>query len=247
MFDNCERLAGTVAALAGALFVELPTLGILATSRQPLRAHGETCLALAPFPVPETDAVPDLDRWENSAAVRLFRDRFAACGGHGEITRDALRMVLNTCRALDGLPLAIELAAMLAATHGLAVMPVLRADSLGVLTGGQRSAPARHRSLRATVEHSHDLLSPHERIVFRRLAALPPIFAMADAEMAMGPSHVAQDIAQALVGLAAKSCLIADGDAGRPVYRLPETMRSLAALKLREAGEWSLLEAGMRR
>jgi predicted ATPase/DNA-binding SARP family transcriptional activator len=222
VLDNCEHLAESVAALTEYLLVECPALSVLATSREPLGVEGE-----ASWPVPPL---------EQQQAVRLFSDRARLVAPNFSITDANRAKVEELCRKLDGLPLAIELAAARMRILSARQLTGRLDDIFGVLQGGARSAPARHQALRKTLDWSHDLLTKEERIVFRRLATFVDGFELAAAETVASfgdiePGQVLDLVAR----LADKSLLEADREAER--YHLLATIREYASEKLAEAGE----------
>ncbi|MCA9861804.1 MAG: hypothetical protein KC432_02230, partial [Thermomicrobiales bacterium] len=159
--DNCEHLAAAVAALADHLLRACPAVQLLATSRAPLGVPGERLLPVEPFPAPDVEASPEELR--ESAGVQLFVERARALQPGFELTPQNGPPLAGMVRALDGLPLAIELAAarirMLSPTELLARL----SRQLDLLTGGARDLPRRHQTLRATIAWSYDLLSPSEQ------------------------------------------------------------------------------------
>ncbi len=229
VLDNCEHVAGACAALVTRLLGRAAHLRVLATSRQPLSVPGE-----AVWPLPPLDIDTD--------AVALFRDRARLArpdlpAGTGAEDR---QVVTDICRRLDGLPLAIELAAAQVQVFSPADIAARLGDRFRLL---QRPSPDfdRHRSLRATISWSHDLLSPGARIVLRRLAAFAGSFDLSAAEeVCAGPDLDATDIPARLGELVSNS-LVARDASGRPErYRLLETVRAYAEEQLDEAGERGL-------
>jgi non-specific serine/threonine protein kinase len=170
VLDNWEQLLPDGATTAAALLARCPELRVLATSRTPLNLRGEHQYPLEPLPVPVAADASSVDRLERNDAVALFVDRARAVNPKLLLTSDNASEIAAICRRLDGLPLAIELAA--ARTRVLSVEALLkRLDrALPILTSGSLDAPDRHRSLRETIRWSYDLLPPTERRVFTRLA-----------------------------------------------------------------------------
>ena len=220
VLDNCEHLAADVAVLAERLIVECPSLSILATSREPLGVEGERS-----WPVPPLERVH---------AVRLFEDRARLVAPSFSITDGNRQTVAQVCARLDGLPLAIELAAARMRALSVGQLAGRLDDMFGVLIGGSRSAPPRHQALRATLDWSHDLLSTEERIVFRRLATFAGGFTLAAAEQvtAFGDIEAGQ-VLGLLARLADKSLLRLEDER----YQQLATIREYAAEKLVQAGE----------
>jgi predicted ATPase len=220
VLDNCEHLAAATASLTEYLLAECPSLSVLATSREPLGVEGERS-----WPVPPL---------EQPSAVRLFEDR-ARLVAPSFLISDANRdAVANVCAKLDGLPLAIELAAARMRVLSVRQLAERLDDVFGVLTGGARSAPARHQALRATLDWSHDLLTPAEQAAFRRLAVFSVGFPLAAAERvaAFGDIAVGQ-VLDLLTRLADKSLLRVDGER----YYLLATIREYATERLTAAAE----------
>jgi predicted ATPase/DNA-binding SARP family transcriptional activator len=220
VLDNCEHLAAAVAAVTEYLLAECPALSILATSREPLGVEGERS-----WPVPPLDAAD---------AVRLFEDRARLVAPSFAVTDTNRDAVAALCERLDGLPLAIELAAARMRVLSVRQLTERMDDVFGVLTGGARSAPARHQALRATLDWSHDLLSADERAIFRRLAVFSGGFTLAAAEQvaAFGdvePGH----LLDLLTRLADKSLLRVDSER----YHFLATIREYAQEWLIATGE----------
>jgi predicted ATPase/DNA-binding SARP family transcriptional activator len=220
VLDNCEHLAAVVAALAEYLLAECQGLSVLATSREPLAVEGERA-----WPVPPLDGTD---------AVRLFEDRARLVAPSFEITDDNRDAVAGLCGKLDGLPLAIELAAARVRVLSVRQLTERLDDVFGVLTGGARSAPARHQALRATLDWSHDLLTDDERMVFRRLAVFSGGFSLASAERVAAFGAIAAGrVLDVLTRLADKSLVRVE----RERYYLLATIREYAAERLSAAGE----------
>jgi predicted ATPase/DNA-binding SARP family transcriptional activator len=223
VLDNCEHLTAEVASLAELLLAECPALNILATSREPLGIEGERS-----WPVPPL---------ERADAARLFEERARLVAPSFSIADGNRETVAQVCAKLDGLPLAIELAAARMRVLSLRQLAERLNDVFGVLTGGARSAPPRHQALRATLDWSHDLLADQERAVFRRLATFAGGFTLAAAEQVAAFGDIAaHDVLDLLARLADKSLLRVDNER----YHLLATIREYAAEKLTEAGERDL-------
>ena len=230
VLDSCEHLLDASAALAVALLKACPRLTLLATSREPIGVAGEVSWRL-----------PSLSLADE--AIELFGDRARHARADFMVTDDNVAVLSEICRRLDGLPLAIELAA--ARVRALSVIEILDSlhDRFRLLTGGARTEVRRQQTLRASVDWSHALLSEHERTLFRRLAAflggfdLDAVCAVACNDM---PRYQVVDLVTLLVD---KSLLVADETAGRTRYRLLETVRHYAAEKLGESGEADIVRA----
>ncbi|MER7993329.1 BTAD domain-containing putative transcriptional regulator, partial [Micromonospora chalcea] len=235
ILDNCEHVVEAAAALAYRLLGECRRLRILATSREPLGITGEALWPVAPLGLPGGDATAA--EVESSPAVRLLRDRAAAVrrdlayDGHTSAT------MARICRALDGMPLAIELAAARLRAMSVDQLATRLDDRFRLLTGGSRTALPRHRTLRAMVDWSWELLSDAERAVLRRLSVFSGGAGLDAAERVCAGGAVAPaDVLDLLTALTEKSLLVAAGDAG-PRYRMLGTIKEYAAQRLAEAGE----------
>ncbi|MEV4470976.1 LuxR C-terminal-related transcriptional regulator [Nonomuraea sp. NPDC049504] len=227
LLDNCEHLVDRSAQVAAALVSACPSLRVLATSREPLRIASELIWRVPPLDVPE-EATADAE------SVRLFLDRAAAAGTR--LGPESLPDVVRLCRALDGLPLAIELAAARTTVLSPARIAGRLDDRFSLLTTGGRTAPARQRTLLATVEWSYDLLSPGEQVLLRRLSVFAGDFDLELAErVCAAPPIAADEILDLLGGLVDKSLVLCDGARGR--YWMLETIKRYALERLDRAGE----------
>ncbi|WP_433335971.1 BTAD domain-containing putative transcriptional regulator [Spirillospora sp. CA-294931] len=230
LLDNCEHLIDAAAATADRVLAECPGVRILATSREPLGITGETLWPVGPLrpPPPRAGAVEAMA----SPAVRLLADRAAAVSPGFTVNDENAGHVVGICRALDGMPLAIELAA----ARLRAMTPGQVAERLGdrfrLLTAGSRTALPRHQTLRAVVEWSWDLLDASEKLVLRRLAVFSGGATPAAAEAVCG-----RDVLDELTALVDKSLVIAADTGSGPRYRLLETIRAYGMERLAEAGE----------
>jgi len=236
--DNCEHLLGAAAQMMTTMMKAAPGLRLIATSREPLSVQGEHVVPVPPLTLPAPEAAEPLARLRQNEAVMLFVERAAAAAGSFELTTSNQLAVVNLCRRLDGLPLAIELAAV--RTRVLTVEQILErlGDRFSLLTGGGRGALPRHQTLRTAIEWSHDLLASNERAVLRRSCAFAGKFTLEDVESVCVPEDV--PVAQALDVLSSlvdKSLVQKEEAKGRACYRLHETMREFAHVKLGEAGE----------
>ena len=231
MLDNCEHLLDACARLAGELLGSCPGLRVLATSREPLGVAGEAVFVVPPLAVP---AEPDDDAsTAASPAVRLFTDRAAALAGTGSVTAGTVGRI---CRALDGLPLAIELAAARTGTLSVAEIEQHLADKFRFLVYRRPVANARHQALKTAIGWSYELLAEPERSFFRALSVFAGGFRLAEAaEVCCAADQAAAlDLVDALVG---KSLVVAERSGAGTRYRLLETIREYAAGQLGEAGE----------
>lgn len=233
VLDNCEHLVEAAAATADRLLGACPGLRILATGREPLGLTGEALWPVRPLDLPPEGA--DAAQAMTYAAVRLLNDRAAAARSGFAVTEENAPAVTRICRALDGMPLAVELAAARLRTMSAEQLAARLDDRFRLLTGGARTAPRQHRTLRAVVDWSWELLTEAERVLLRRLAAFPGGATVETAEgiCAGGPVE-AYDVLDLITSLADKSLLVTAGD-GR--YRMLETIRAYGLERLEEAGE----------
>ncbi|MEU3546945.1 AfsR/SARP family transcriptional regulator [Streptomyces longwoodensis] len=241
VLDNCEHVVEAAARFAHRLLGECRRLRILATSREPLGITGEALWQAEPLTLPPEDPDGpdggDPDAVDASPAVRLLRDRAGAV--RRDLTADAgTRAALaRICRALDGMPLAIELAAARLRTMSPEQLASRLDDRFRLLTGGSRTALPRHRTLRAVVDWSWELLDDAERAVLRRLSVFAGPAALDAAEQVCAGGPVAADqVLELLTALTEKSLLAAEGDAA-PRYRMLGTIKEYAGHRLAEAGE----------
>lgn len=225
VLDNCEHLLEASAALVVALLGGAPTLTVLATSREPLGVGGEA-----------TWQVPSLSLADEATA--LFADRARLAQADFAITADTAGAVAEICRRLDGMPLAIELAAARVRSLSLTEIVDSLHDSFRLLTGGSRMAVRRQQTLRASVDWSHALLTETERILFRRAAAFLGGFDLDAAQAVAGAGALERyQVLDQLTLLVDKSLLVAEHVNGRTRYRLLETVRQYALEKLGDSGE----------
>jgi predicted ATPase/DNA-binding CsgD family transcriptional regulator len=241
--DNCEHLLEAAAELVTGVLEGAPGVRVIATSRQPLSVAGEHLVVVAPLELPAADPAQPLDQLAQNEAVRLFSERATAASGAFHLTESNRAAAVNLCRRLDGLPLAIELAAV--RTRVLSPDQILGRlnDRFTLLTGGVRAALPRHQTLRTTIEWSHDLLVEADRILLRRLCAFAGRFDLGDVESVCAfDGAVPVQALDALSSLVDQSLVIKEETSGRAVYRLHETMREFAGLKLGEAREGPALQ-----
>ena len=237
LVDNCEHLLTASAHLADVLLRACPGLSILATSREPLHAAAETTITVPPLPVPET-SVADLDAVSQYDAVKLFLARARAVRTDFELGAANAVGIARVCRRLDGIPLALELAA----ARTRAMTPEEIADRLDdrfrLLTAGATTGPARHQTLRAAVDWTYESLSEVERLVFNRLSVFAGTFSLEDAETVCGMAPLTEaDVLDVLVTLVDKSLVLVDGQSPMTRYRMLETLRHYAAEKLTDSVE----------
>ncbi len=242
VLDNCEQISAHVAEFAGHLLEHRPDLTILATSREPLEVMGETLCRLGPLDLPPAHADPV--RASESAAVRLFLDRAAAVQPSFALDRTTAAPVLDIVRRLDGLPLALELAAARLRTMSAEQIARRLDDRFRLLSTGNRTAQPRQRTLHAVIEWSWDLLSAQERALAARMSIFPAWADAAGIEAVCADSAgvlPADEIVYLLDSLVDKSIVERAGDA----YRMLETIRAYAADKLRLAGEDEAVRRGL--
>ena len=185
VLDNYEHLLDA-APLVTDLLTRCPTLAVLATSRSPLRLAGEHVVPVPPLALPDLERLPVVERLAEVGAVRLFVDRARAADPAFVLTGENAGAVAAVCHRLDGLPLAIELAAARSTLFAPAAMLPRLARRLPLLTGGRRDAPDRHRTMRDAIAWSHDLLGEAEQTLFRRLAVFVAGFTLEAAEFVAG-------------------------------------------------------------
>ncbi|MDG4858428.1 AfsR/SARP family transcriptional regulator, partial [Streptomyces sp. T-3] len=237
MLDNCEHLVEAVAELADQLLVRLPELRIIATSREPLAIDGESLFHLGPLDVPTGSPEPAAAL--EAAAVRLFVDRAAGVRQGFALDESTLDAVLEICRRLDGMPLALELAAAKLRSMGVEQIARRLDDRFRLLASGSRTAMPRQRTLLAMVEWSWDLLDEPERILARRLSAFPGGATLSALEaVCSGPELPADNVLYVLGSLVEKSLVsgVDDGE-GDERYRMLETVRAYAGRRLAESGD----------
>jgi len=242
VLDNCEHLIDASAVVADALLRAGPRLRILATSRQPLGITGEHTLSVPPLSLPEPDRPSSLEGLAQYEAVSLFVDRASAVHPGFSLDSSNQLAVAGICQRLEGIPLAVELAAgrmrALSADQLLARLD----DRYGLLTGGSRAALPRQQTLRALVDWSFELCSTAERLLWARLSVFAAGFDLdAVEEVCSGaaiPSGAVLDLVTALVD---KSILLTDDNGGLPRYQLPETLREYGRDRLEEYGQIAAL------
>ena len=230
ILDTCEHLLDACADLIQAILPEAPGVTVLATSRQPLDTLGEQNFAVQPLPVPDSDTV-ELDRGD---AVELFALRAAAAVPDFTVTAANAADVIGLCRRLDGIPLAIELAAV--QLRGLALDELTKRldHRFAVLTGGRPGALERHQTLHTAIEWSYGLCSLPERRLWARLSVFAGTFSLAAAEEVCAEVELERgDVVNALIELVDKSVVLREGSR----YRMLDTLREFGADRLAESGE----------
>jgi predicted ATPase len=237
IFDSCEHVIEVVAALAERIFEGAPDVHILATSREPLRVEGEHVHRLTALAIPPADANLTAAQALDFPAVQLFVERVNASGRRFELNDADAPIVGEICRKLDGIALAIELAAGRANAYSVQETMAQLNDRFRLLWEGRRTALPRHQTMHATIEWSYDLLSPHERVVLCRLSVFAGAFTLEAARTVATGTDLDENEAVSVLGsLVAKSLVSAGlGDITR--YRLLDTTRTYASGKLLEGGE----------
>jgi non-specific serine/threonine protein kinase len=235
--DNCEHLTEAAATVVARLLSACPRLVVLATSRERLNVDGEVVWRLPPLALPQTADTFGIA--SATEAVRLFVDRARNVRSDFDLKPDNLPAIVAICRRLDGMPLAIELAAARASALSPGEIMARLNDRLRLLTGGPRDADGRHRTLRATIDWSYELLDPSERTLLQRLSVFAgPVRADAVAQVCSDAALTPADVSDGLQKLADKSMLqIEPGVDGATRYRLLESIREYAAGKLTSTGE----------
>ncbi len=238
VLDNCEHLTSAVARLAEQLLAGCPALSILATSREVLGVDGERNWPVPPLSLPAATGQLSAAALSEYDAVKLFEQRAQLIRPSFALSDENAAAVLQVCRRLDGLPLAIELAAARMRMLSVSELASRLDDIFSVLVGGTRSAPARHRALRATLDWSYDLLAEEERAVLRRLSVFAGGFGLAAAEqVAAGGDIEASRMLDLLERLAEKSLLQADVTGTAARYYLLEIVREYAAERLAQSAD----------
>ena len=241
VLDTCEHVIEAAAAISEAALAAESALHIIATSREPLRAGGERVYPVQPLAVPAPDVAADEDLTQYGA-VRLFIERARAAEPHFAPERRLLATIASICCRLDGIPLAIELAAARASALGIEEIAARLEDRFGLLTGGRRTALPRHQTLRATLDWSHALLAEPERVILRRLAVFVSSFSIrAAGAVAAGLELAPSQIVDGLSSLVSKSLVTVELGAQITRYRLLDMTRAYALEKLDESGERQML------
>ncbi len=234
VLDNCEHLVEACAELVGALSSACPQLHVLATSRVPLVIAGEARFEVAPLPVPDPDAV-SASAVAAGDAARLFEVRARQVAADFRIGDDNASVVAEICRRLDGIPLAIELAAARVRVLAPGQIAAGLSDRFRLLTGGARGAPARQRTLEASLDWSYDLLDDVRRLALARLSVFAGSFELDAAEAVVGGEGIdGDDVLDLVAGLVEQSLVQVVQRQGRARYRLLETIRVYARQRLAE-------------
>ena len=243
LLDNAEHVLEASAALVHALVHACPNLQVLVTSRERLDIEGEVAYRLPSLAVPSSSH-PMPDDLRGNDSVRLFIDRARAIRPHFDVTAENAAALASVCRRLNGIPLAIELAAPRLRAMSLDEMDQRLDRSLALLTSGSRTAPPRHRTLRALLDWSYDLLSAMEQTLLLRLSCFAGGWTLEAAEqVCTGDSIEADGILDLLTSLADKSLVMVDEILGATRYSLLETVRQYAAERARESDTWPRWQA----
>lgn len=238
VLDNCEHVVTAAAALAGAILRGAPNVHILATSREPLRAQGEHVRRLQPLDLPADQQLPDDSAILASPAVKMFMARVEASGAYPVVFNTDVVAISDICRRLDGLPLAIELAAARVGTLGVRGVAARLSDRFSLLTGGYRTSPLQHQTLEATYDWSYQLLSPDAQNLLRCLGVFASDFSTQMAEdvflqLGSDPSTFLDAFAEVTsTSLASQGLQREDA-----TYRLLESTRTYARAKLAAEGD----------
>ena len=236
VLDTCEHVIEVAASLAEAVLRACPGLRILATSRELLKAEGEWVYAVPPLAVPATEV--EGERFLEFGAVQLFLERAKAADPNFAPDQSRAASIAAICRRLDGIPLAIELAATQVSALGVETLAARLGDRFDLLTGGRRTALPRQQTLRATLDWSHALLDEPERVMLRRLAVFAGAFSLqAVRSVVAGPDLSPSAAVDRITSLVAKSLVVVEPDRPLERYRLLDMMRAYATERLNESGE----------
>jgi len=236
VLDNCEHVVQACAVLAKRLLEAGPKVQVLVSSRDSLRIAGEIVFPVAPLPAPHKDETTSIDALMAIDSVRLFIDRAKAVQPGFRLNEDSVRAVAEICRRLDGIPLAIELAAARVRTMSVEQISARLDDRFRLLNRGDRTALPRQQTLRALIDWSHDLLDAKERVIFRRLAVFAGGWTIEAAEaVACGGEVTDEDVLDLLSELVEKSLVVIDASGSR--YRMLDTVRQYALEKLHDSSD----------
>ena len=242
ILDNCEHLAQACANIAESLLQSGPRVSILASSREHLRIGPERVYPVSTLSLPPSDREVSLDELRQYGAVQLFAERALAVQPDFRLSEESASATIDICRRLDGIPLAIELAAARLQSMSLESIAARLTHRLRLLTGGSRTALGRQQTLTALIDWSHDLLSVKERVLFRRLAAFAGGWTLEAAEaVGAGDQVEAADVIDLLTALVEKSMVGFGRESSR--YFLLETFREYGLQRLHESGERASVQA----
>lgn len=237
IFDSCDHLIDAVTCLTEMLYVQVPNIHILVTSREPLRAEGEFNHRLCPLTCPPEHLEVTAVEAMTYPAVQLFVERITHTNASFRLSDGDARTVAHICRKLDGVPLAIELGAGQAEAYGIQGISELLDNRFCLFWSGRRNAIRRHQTLNALFDWSYDLLSETEATVLRRLSVLNDRFSLEVAVQVVKTSTDEMIVIEAIGQLVKKSLLLTERIARDTFYRLPYTTRAYALEKLRSSGE----------
>jgi len=238
VIDNCEHVLAAAAQFVHTLLHHCPHIRILATSQQGLAVEGETNYRVPSLSLPRPERMPSLDQLRLSEAVRLFVDRATLGQPQFALTETNAQFVVQICHSLDGIPLAIELAAARVKSIPLAQIASRLSDRFRLLTGGSSMAPPRHQTLRAALDWSYELLGEYECALLRRLAVFAGGFTLEAAEaICSAPPTDRPDVLDLVTQLVDKSLVMLDETGTQPRYRVLETVRLYSQGRLQESGE----------
>lgn len=236
--DNCEHLVEACASMVETVLRGSPKLKVLASSRQPLGLSGEGLFRLASLSTPGSDRGATPESLLAYDSVRLFVDRAASASRQFSLTRANAAPVAQICQDLEGIPLALELAATRVKMLSVEQIAARLKERFRLLTGGSRTALPRHQTLQAALDWSHDLLSPDEQALFRRLSVFSGRFSLEAAESAAGFGEILPEaVLDLLAELVDKSLVLSDEREEEAGFRMLETIRDYGLEKLRSSGE----------
>jgi len=238
VLDNCEHLIAACADLADALIRTCPSVTILTTSREGLNVPGETLMPVPSLRLPAHDRAASLDELREYEAIALFVDRCASYQPAFALTEENATDILRICRRLDGVPLALELAAARVRVLSVAQLATRLDDRFRLLTGGGRTVVARQQTLRALIDWSYDLLTHSERLLLQRLSVFVRGWSLEAAEAVCAGEGIEPDaVLELLAHLVDKSLVVMDDHDGVARYTMLETIREYAREKLVDSGE----------
>jgi predicted ATPase/class 3 adenylate cyclase len=238
LIDNCEHLIAQCAEFADRLLRACSQVRILATSREPLGITGETIYSVPSLSLPDVHHLPPFESVSEYEAVRLFVERAMSVSPKFILTKDNARAVSQICYHLDGIPLALELAA--ARVRALSIEQIMTRlqDRFSLLTAGSRTAFPRHQTLRALIDWSYGLLTEKERVLLRRLSVFTGDWSIDAAERVCSDGEIeSSEVLELLLQLVDKSLVAAEEGTAETRYRMLETIREYASEKLAESGE----------
>jgi len=238
VLDNCEHLVEACAHLTDALLRTCPGLRILATSREPLHTSAEVTWRVPPLAAPDGQRILTVDELVAYSAVQLFVTRAQAVRPDFSLGPETAAGIARVCARLEGMPLALELAAARTRALGISQIAARLDEDFRILVGGSRTAHSRQQTLEATLEWSHRLLTDDEPVLFRRLSVFAGGFDLNAAEqVCRGDDIDATEVLDVLTRLVDKSLVVAEERAGHARYRMLEPIRQYARSRLAEAGE----------